>query len=578
VIRRQGRSEAEATDLWRTLTADRSADGEATPQSRTDSVVSGTRWMTLSQASIQGVRVFVSVILARLLEPSDFGLLAMALVIISFADLFKDLGTKAALIQRDEVSSRFASSIFWLNVGMGALLTATVMLGAPTIASLYREPALTAVLRVIAVVILSSAFGVAQQAYLYRGMRFRAIASVQFTFAAVNMVVSLLLAFSGFGVWALVFGTLAGSLIGTLLTWLLSDWRPMMHFKFEHVRQVAGYSLNLSASNVFGFVLSDADKVIVGRALGVASLGYYNLAQRILLYPVVSITQVLQQVLFPSMARMQSDDAALGRGYLRACAAIAMLTFPAMVGVSVLAAPLVSTVLGERWMPSAVLIAILAPVGALQSLNHTVNVIYQVKGRTDWLLRWSLASSTVVLIAVLLGVRAGLVGVALAVATAIAALTYPAFAIPFRLIGLRFRDLVAALLPIIGSTGLMALGVFGVRRSLEAAQVATPLLLLICISVGVVIYVACTLFVRPPAVRDLALLVLPKAMLGGRLGDWLHRGWSKSWMAFGASVATPVATREAPSAEAVSSTQQARPWVSHASDVEKGGQIEKLDG
>lgn len=476
---------------------------------RTNAVVHGTRWMTLSTTAVQGIRLLVSVVLARLLAPADFGLLAMAFVVISFADIFKDLGTKAALIQKRELTTEFASTVFWLNIGIGAVLATVVMLGAPIFAALYAEPTVVDVLRVMGLVLAISAFGLAQQAHLYRELRFRALAAVQFTVAGVNMVVAISLALAGWGVWALVAGTVSSAAAGILVTWILSDWRPAFAFRWRDLEEIAGFSLNLSGSQILGFALSNGDKILIARFLGASPLGYFNIAHRTLTYPVQSITRVLQQVLFPTMSRIQDDDAAIARGYLRACAGISLLTFPAMVGIAVLARPLVEVVLGERWLPAAPLIAVLAPVGAVQSLTYTVSVLYQVKGRTDWLLRWSLVSGVAMLSAVWFGLQWGILGVVVAFAVVIAALTYPAFAIPFRLIGLRFRALAVVVRPYTLASLTMGAAVLLLRVILNGAGASPLTVVSLGVPLGVAIYGAFLQLWRPPALDDLLRLVLP---------------------------------------------------------------------
>lgn len=473
-------------------------------------VRSGTRLLTASQASLQVVRMLVAIVLARLLVPSDFGLVAMAYIVVNFLDIFKDLGTKAAMVQRRTMSRAFASTVFVVNVVVGVTITALVVVCAPLVALLYGDPAVTPVLQVLGGVIGISSLGLVHQAHLHRQLRFGRLAVLHLAIAITNAVVSLGLAFAGFGVWALVWGTLAGSLAANTLAWLFSDLRLTRSFSWDHVREIRSFSLNLSGSQVFGFTVNNADKFIVGRWLGAGALGHYNIAQRIIMYPVRSVTQVLQEVLFPAMARIQDDNRALGRGYLRALSGISLLTFPAMLGVAVVSGPFVRGVLGPSWEPAIPVIAIIAPVGALQSVLQTVSPLYAVKGRTDWLLRWTMAAGAVTVAAYVVGLPWGVVGVAAAYAVAHVLLFYPAFAIPFRLIELPFPALLRALAPTAGASVAMAGAVLALRIWLESRGVEPLTVLAACIGGGILIYIALMALIRPPAVEELRRLIWQK--------------------------------------------------------------------
>lgn len=470
-------------------------------------VFGGTRWLSGSQVLVQLLRIGVYLVLARLLDPSAFGLLAMALVVTNFLDVFRDLGTRSAIIQRRDVPGPFASSMFFFNAGLGALLTVAVVAVAPAVAAAYGDPDVAPVLQVMGLAIVIASVGLVQQGLLYRTMAYRRVAAVQIGSALAQAVTSLTLAVLGFGVWALVAGVVANAAGTTLAAWAGSPWRPNLHFRWADVRSVWGFSLNLSASQLFSFLVGNFDKAILGRALGAAPLGVYTLAQRIVLYPIRSMVQVLQEVLFPALSRIQDDDEAIGRGYLRACAGIALVTFPMTVGLAVVAGPFVEVVLGPGWGQAAPIIAVLGPIGALQSLNYTVSILYQVKGRTDWLLRWGVGSGLLILLAYVVALPWGILGVVYAYAGMILVLTYPAFAIPFRLIGLPFRRLARTLWPTTVGTAVMAAGVLGWRYALEARDV-TPLgVLASSVAVGVALYALFVWRVRPPAFDDLLHIV-----------------------------------------------------------------------
>jgi O-antigen/teichoic acid export membrane protein len=479
----------------------------AASDDRSGPVFSGTRWIATSDALVQVVRMGVYVLLARMLPPSAFGVLAMALVVTAFLDILRDLGTRTAIVQKRVVSDRFLSSMFFFNVTVGLSLTVGVFLLAPLIGWVYREEAVTEVLRVMSLAIVVSSLGLVQQGLLQRQLRFGRLAATAVSSAAAHAIVSLGLAAAGFGVWALVGGVLASAAGATVAAWLVSPWRPLRWFRRSDVAEVWSFSVNLSGSQVFSFLVTSADKFILGRALGAGPLGFYVLAQRLVAYPVQSITQVLQGVLFPAFARVQDDDEALRRGFTRACAGVALVVFPAMAGAAVVAGPLVRSVLGEQWLPAIPIIAILAPIGALQAINYSITLIYQAKARTDLLFRWSVFSGTLMVLSYVAGLPWGVIGVVVAYAAVILVLTPLAYIIPFRLISMRWPDFLRALVPYATGSALMVATTLALQAALRVRSAGDFVILVCSVLVGLVVYVAVMAFWRPPAISDLRRLL-----------------------------------------------------------------------
>jgi lipopolysaccharide exporter len=482
-------------------------ESEAETHDRSSAVFSGTRWIAASDALVQVVRMGVYVVLARMLPPSAFGLLAMALVVTAFLDILRDLGTRTAIVQKREVSDRFLSSMFFFNVTLGLALALGVILLAPLIGWIYREEAVTEVLRVMSLAIPVASLGLVQQGLLQRQLRFGRLAATALSSAAAHAIVSLALAAAGLGVWALVGGVLASAVGSTVAAWLVSPWRPIRRFRRADLAEVWSFSVNLSGSQVFSFLVTSSDKFILGRSLGAGPLGFYVLAQRLVAYPVQSITQVLQGVLFPAFARVQDDDDALRRGFTRACAGVALVVFPSMAGAAVVAGPLVRVVLGEQWLPAIPIVAILAPIGALQAINYSITLIYQAKARTDLLFRWSVFSGTLMVGAYVAGLPWGVTGVVVVYAGVILFLTPLAYILPFRLIGMRWPDFLRALSPYATSSAVMVAAVLALQTVLRIRAAGEFVILLGSVVVGVGVYVTVIAIWRPPAVRDLRLLL-----------------------------------------------------------------------
>lgn len=471
-------------------------------------LASATRAMVVGRIVTQGSRLLVSVILARLLAPEAFGVVAVAMTAVLAFEVVKELGTGAAIIQRTEVDQNLLSAVFWFNVLTGALAAAALAAGAPWVAQLFGTPEATDVVRAMALVLLVGGVAQNHHAILRREMRFTGVAAVEMTGALTNGVLSITLALTGAGVWSIVWGTVAGTVAGTVLAWISSRWRPSLRFDPRALRLIAGYSLNFAGYAVTNFLLQNADKWLVGRLLGAGALGIYSMGQRTISYPVQSISQVLMTVLFPAFARIQDDLDALRRGYLRATGAVAFVTFPVMFGAAVVAGPLVSVTLGPQWTELVPLLWFMAPAGALQALLSAVNSVYGATGRSAHLFRWGVASGLASMAAFVVGILLGdLLGLAIAYLLVVVLLFPVGSYFALRLIELPLHRLFRSLAPYAVLTAAMsavsALVVHGGGR----LGWSDPLCLGLAVAAGMLTYLGLALLLRPPALADTLLVV-----------------------------------------------------------------------
>ncbi|MEI6776517.1 MAG: MOP flippase family protein [Chloroflexales bacterium] len=408
--------------------------------------VSGVKWTAVSQISRQILLLGTLVLLTRLVGPQNYGLLSMAITVTGFADLLKDLGTGAAIIQRSECDDNLLSSTFWLNLGIGILCTVLIALGAPLAALYFREPGVTPVLRLLSLSFIISSLGLVQLALIQRAIAFRALALIEISAAISGAAVGIGMGLSGMGVWSLVGQTLATTLITTILAWVANPWRPHAHFERSAIETIRSYGAGLVGFNIANYIIRNADYALVGRYLGAVSLGIYTLAYRIMLFPQQSLSLVINRVMFAVLSRID-DEARFRRAYIQLATMIAFLATPIFVLLGALREPLVRAAFGPEWLPAAPLLLMLAPVGLFQSLSGTVGLIYQARARTDWLLRWGVAAGIITVAGFIIGLRWGIFGMATAYAIVTLATSYPVFAIPFRLIGLPVTEFVRELLP-----------------------------------------------------------------------------------------------------------------------------------
>ncbi|OQW92459.1 MAG: colanic acid exporter [Thiotrichaceae bacterium IS1] len=450
--------------------------------------LAGLKWSSLSQFGRQGMQLLTTIILARLLSPTDFGLVAMAMVVIGFVNIFNDLGLSAAVIQQKNPSSALLHSIFWVNVAFGTLVMLILFLSATWIGHFYQEPQVIPLLQILSLTFVISGLSTLPQALLQRQLAFQQLAKLEIGATLFASGVGISLAVTGHGALSLVYQTLAGAALTTLLLWNASHWRPQWIFDWAAVKMVSRYSLNLTGYSIFNYFIRNADNLLIGRYLGAQELGYYNLAYRILLYPLATISGVIGRVMFPTYAQIQEDDARFRRAYLQVASSIALITFPMMLGFIVLAEPFILTMFGTQWSPVILLVMILAPLGLVQSIGTTVGAIYLAKGRTDWMFKWGIGTGILAMTAFVIGLHWGIIGVAVAYAIlSLFILAYPNFAIPFKLINLRVNELWLVIrLPLLSSL-LMALTMRGLQFILPA-EMSTGWELVILVPVGCVTY------------------------------------------------------------------------------------------
>lgn len=463
--------------------------------------------MGVANLAGQATRIGATIVLARLLTPEVFGIVALVTVVTGFFErVLGDTGTSAAIVREKELTQRLASSVFWFNVSLASITTtAFVLLGGP-IASALGEPDAATYVRALGFSALLNSLGYVQQSMLRRRGRFLALAISIYANILVTSGVSIVLAVLDWDVWALVVGTLAGSVTGAIVMWSASGWRPSFFFSRTELRKISNFSANISAYNFFGYFVNSGDRLIVGRLIGTQALGYYGMSNRLMRYPVQSGIRPFKEVVLPMLSKLQDDREALGRVYLRSLTALFFVVMPATVSISVLADPLVRALLGPKWVPAIPIVSIIAIVATLQALTVTTGSLFAVTGRTDLWLRWGVFSAIVTMACYLIGARWGVEGVAWGYLVAIGSLTYPGFKIPFRLIDLRVRLLAWSISPTVAATAVMAVAVHGARLALQDAGAGPMLQLIGGLATGGVVYGSIAVIFRPRAFRDVLSL------------------------------------------------------------------------
>jgi len=465
-------------------------------------VISGVKWTSISTMSRRILGLLANIVFARLLEPGDFGLVAMAGVMLGFIEIFRDLGTGTALIREKTLTERLLSSVFWLNCGFGIAMTALIIALSPLVATFYKEPRVEPILMAMAISFILSSLSIVQNSILTRNMAFEQLAKIELVAAVLSYTIGIGAALYGAGVWSLVYQVLANSALSTIFVWSVGRWRPRLLFAWDEIRAITGYSLNLAGYNIFYYFAQNLDKFLIGRVLGTEALGLYDLAFKLMAFPMQAISAVFTRVMTPFYAQAQDNLPRFRQAFLRVAAAIAFITFPLMFGLLAVREHFVFAVFGEGWVDVIPLLAMFAPLAAARSVLTTTGSIYVATGHTGLQFRWGVASNLIVFAGLAAGLHWGILGVAVGFTITSLLLMYPNFSIPFRLIGLRVTELARTLGPTTACTLLMFATV-ALLELLVAPYASHITLLALLVTVGALAYLAFTWFLNRPMLREL---------------------------------------------------------------------------
>lgn len=410
----------------------------------------------LGRSGGQVIQVLALIVLARLLVPADFGLLAMVMAVIGIANIFRDLGLSAATIRAPEITPAQASTLFLINIGFGALMTLCVSLAAPLLALLYDDPRVISITLVLAWTFLLSGLGTQHQALLRRQLRFKTLAWMNLGAVAVGQTTAIILALLGYGYWALVASMLITHLAKTLFAWWANPWRPGRPELDKQVRGMISFGGYLVVFTLLGYFAANAHNVIIGWQYGASEVGFYSRAFTILTLLLGYVLAPLDVVAPAALARMVDDPPNYNESYLHTVAMMLLLTAPIGFACVVGASDIVAVVLGGQWDESVIILQILALAAVPQTLCSSSGWLYLSHGDTRRMMQWGVGGWGTLIVLLLLGTNFGIRGVAIAYTAGMFVLLYPCMVMAFRRTTLRLRDLARTAVPIVLAAVLAA--------------------------------------------------------------------------------------------------------------------------
>ncbi|HEX6631666.1 MAG TPA: MOP flippase family protein [Gemmatimonadaceae bacterium] len=473
---------------------------------------SGARWTLLATIIAAGTQLLQVVVLARLLEPREFGLMAMVLIVIGFAQAYTDLGISAAVVQRHDTTAAQLSSLYWLNLATGAVVCALLWAVSPLVVRLFDEPQLTHLLRVLSLMFLIVPAGKQFEMLLQREMRFRTLAAEGISGAVAGTIVAIGGALSGWGVWSLVAGYLVTGVVRTLVLVVLGlrIHRPALHFRRADLRGFVGFGAYQMGERTVNFATQRLDQLIAGSLLSAVALGLYNFAFNLTAQPMSRINPDATKVALPALSRVQESPERLRRGYLDMLRLITIVNAPVLLGLAAVAPQLVPVVFGAQWLASVPLLQLLALVTLSRAIGNPMGSLMLARGRADLGFWWAMAVGVLQAPCLYLSAReGGLVGMAgalLALQVLMQPIAY--FLLVRPLLGPSGRGYVAAIARPLLLAGAMAAIVVAVGRLGDGQP--SVLALGAQIGTGVVVFALGLLAFERHTLRDLRFLAVAR--------------------------------------------------------------------
>lgn len=353
--------------------------------------IAGFLWRYAERCGAQGIQFLVSIVLARLLSPSDYGIIGIITVFIALANVFISCGFGQALIQKKDADETDFSSVFYFNIAMALILYMVMFFSAPAIAHFYNNDILTPVIRVLSITLVIGGVNGVQQAYVQKTMQFKRFFWATLGGTIISAVVGIAFAYKGLGVWALVAQQLTNQMIDTVILWITVKWRPILRFSVKKMKRLFAYGWKLLCSSLLDVGYNNMYSLIIGKFYSSADLGFYNRGKQFPILIIDNINSSINSVLFPVLAKVQDEKEKLKAMMRRSMTTSIFIIFPCMAGLAAIAEPLVKILLTDKWLPAVPFIRFCCFTYAFWPV-HTANLqAIKAIGRSDIFLKLEIA-------------------------------------------------------------------------------------------------------------------------------------------------------------------------------------------
>lgn len=416
--------------------------------------LSGGLLTGLAQAIKIAVSFISVVVMARLLVPEDFGLVASISPLLAFVGLFSNLGLQQAIVQRPTITHDHLNQLFWITMLVGVVASAIVIASAPLAAGFYGDERIRGLMMLAAVPMLLGGLSAVPLSLLNRNLRFGALALNEVLIAVGGFLCAVIAALAGLGYWSLIIGGIGSAVISVLAAWRAAPWmpgRPTLRVQSE----LLSFGMNLTGFNLVNFFSRHLDTILIGRFAGIEPLGYYDRAYKLLMFPLQNVSQPLSRLMLPLLSRIQQDKPRFRSVYLQTNWALGLLMMPGIAAATMTAHEVIGLFFGERWLPVAPIFAWLGIAGFSQVVTTTNGWIFICQGRTKEMFRTGIFTAATTIASFIVGLQWGVVGLAAAYAITAYTLRIPVLVAVLHRIGpVRAGDFAAILLVFGAAAGL----------------------------------------------------------------------------------------------------------------------------
>nr|WP_307767555.1 oligosaccharide flippase family protein [uncultured Prevotella sp.] len=370
--------------------------------------INGVKWTFLDQAGSLGISFVVGIILARLLQPAEYGLLGMVTVFTAIATVFTDSGFGQAMVRKMDLTEEDKLTAFWFSCGMGILVYIALFISAPWISAFYNEPQLTDILRITSIPILFSGLLTIPNMIFTREINFKVTTKISFSRAILSGMVGIYMAIKGYGVWALIVQGLVSYVIGVIMFNYYCRWKIKFIFKKNSFHYLWGFGSKMLASNLLNTAYNNLYQIVIGKFYSPADLGQYQRGQSYSGLFSNTLTQVVQRVSFPTLSKMQDDTERLKYGYRKIIKMSMLVSCLGSMALAAMAKPLIVILIGEKWLPAAEYLQIIC-LGALLYPVHAINLnVLTVMGRSDLFLKLEIIKKIIGTVPIVIGIFLGI--------------------------------------------------------------------------------------------------------------------------------------------------------------------------
>lgn len=443
-------------------------------------------WSFIESIGVQIVQFIISIILARILFPAQFGLIGMLTIFIAVAQTFLNSGFGTALIQKQDATQTDMCSVFYFNIIVGIVASGLLSIAAPWIAEFYNQPELTSLTRALSLTIIINSFGLIQTTIVTKEINFKTLTKVSIISSILSGIIGIVMAYKGYGVWSLVYQQISRAFLSTLLLWIFNTWRPSPLFSIKSLQEMFSFGSRMLASGLLDQIFNNIYLLVIGKLFSAADLGYFTRSKTLQELPSQTLAGMVGRVTFPVFSAIQDDRERLKSGMKKALTSLALLNFPMMVGISLIARPLIIVLFTEKWIESIPYLRLLCFLGFLYPM-HLINLnVLQALGRSDLFFRLEIIKKILIVINIAVTWRWGISAMIYGMIVNTIVSYYLNAYYNKILINYSIREQLFDLFPYLVVTIIMGLGVYIVGLPPYPNQL---ILLLVQIFTGAIIYV-----------------------------------------------------------------------------------------